>query len=94
MPAFQRLKRADLDTLTRAELQDRIEVENAYWERKCRRGLSEADAEAHQEFSVILHAALDPAASLAHAQKYLETGVDDGYWDQEPGQPNDQRGVG
>jgi len=87
MPAFKRLKRSDLDVLTRAELQDRIEVEQQYWERKCRRGLSEADAAAHREFGVILHAALDPAASLAHVQHYLETGVDNGYWDEKPGQP-------
>lgn len=87
MPAFKRLKRSDLDTLTRSELQDRIEAENTYWDRKSRRGLSEADAEAHKEFSVILHAALDPAASLAHAQAYLESGVDNGYWDEKPGQP-------
>ncbi len=86
MPAFKRLKRSDLDILTRAELQDRIEAENDYWDRKCRRGLSEADAAAHQEFSVILHAALDPAASIAHAKEYLETGVDNGYWDEKPGQ--------
>lgn len=87
MPAFKRLKRSDLDTLTRAELQDRIEAENAYWDRKCRRGLSEADAAAHLEFSVILHAAIDPGASLAHAQHYLETGVDNGHWDEKPGAP-------
>lgn len=87
MPAFKRLTRADLSTLTRAELQDRIEVENAYWDRKCRRGLSEADAAAHREFSAILHAAVDPGASLAHAQHYLETGVDNGYWDEKPGAP-------
>lgn len=85
MPAFKRLTRKDLDALTRSELQDRIEVENAYWTRKCRRGLSEADAAAHQEFSVILRAAIDPAASLAHAQEYLETGVDNGYWNEKPG---------
>lgn len=87
MPAFKRLKRSDLATLTRAELQDRIEAESAYWDRKCRRALSEADAAAHKEFGSILHAALDPAASLAHAQEYLETGVDNGYWDEKPGQP-------
>lgn len=87
MPSFKRLKRSDLDTMTRAELQDRIEAESAYWDRKCKQGLSEADAAAHREFGVILHAALDPGASLTHAQKYLETGVDDGYWDAKPGQP-------
>lgn len=87
MPAFKRLQRSDLDVLTRAELQDRIEVEQQYWNRKCRRGLNEADSAAHQEFGVILHAALDVSASLAHAQVYLETGVDNGYWDEKPGQP-------
>ncbi|GAA2110820.1 hypothetical protein [Streptomyces synnematoformans] len=86
MPAFQRLTRADLDRLTRAELQDRIEKESAYWDRKCRRGLSETDAAAHREFGEILHAAIDPGASLAHVREYLETGRDNGYWDQRPGQ--------
>lgn len=87
MPAFKRLTRADLDTLSRAELQDRIEAESAYWDRKCRRGLSDADAAAHREFGVILHAALDPGASMDHLKEYVETGVDNGYWDQKPGQP-------
>lgn len=87
MPAFKRLQRSDLDTLTRAELQDRIEAENAYWGRKFKRGLSEADVAAHREFSVILHAAIDPAASLEHAKQYMETGIDNGYWDEKPGQP-------
>ncbi|MGW0984263.1 hypothetical protein ACWD33_26010 [Streptomyces xiamenensis] len=87
MPTFKRLKRTDLDTLTRAELQDRVQAESDYWDRKCRRGLSEADAAAHQEFSAILYAAIDPGAALAHAQHYLETGVDNGYWDEKPGAP-------
>lgn len=87
MPAFKRLTRADLDTLTRTELQDRIEAENAYWDRKCRRGLSESDAAAHREFGVILHAALNPSAALDHAQQYIEGRGDNGYWDQKPGQP-------
>jgi hypothetical protein len=87
MPAFKRLKRSDLDTLTRAELQDRLEAENAYWDRKCRRCLTDADAAAHREFSVILHAATDPAAALAHAQHYLETGADNVFWNEKPGQP-------
>ncbi|MFF6931585.1 hypothetical protein [Streptomyces californicus] len=85
MPAFKRLTRADLDSLTRAELQDRIMVESDYWDRKCRRGLNPADAAAHQEFSEILHAALDPSASIDHAMRYLKTGVDNGYWDEKPG---------
>lgn len=84
MPAFKRLTRADLSTLSRTELQDRIEVESAYWDRKFRRGLSEADAAEYQEFGVILHAAIDPAAALAHTRQYLETGVDNGYWDEKP----------
>lgn len=87
MAAFKRLKRSDLDTLTRAELQDRLDAESAYWDRKCRRGLTEADAAAHREFGAILHAATNPAAALAHAQHYLETGRDNGYWNERPGQP-------
>lgn len=87
MPAFKRLVRADLDKLTRAELQDRVMAESDYWDRKCRRGLSAADASAYQEFSEILHAAIDPGASIDHAMQYIETGVDNGYWDSKPGQP-------
>lgn len=85
MPAFKRLTRDDLNHLTRRELQDRIMLESDYWDRKCRRGLNEADAAAHQEFGEILHAAIDPGASIDHAMQYMETGVDNGYWDEKPG---------
>jgi hypothetical protein len=87
MPSFKRLKRSDLDALTRADLQDRIAAESDYWDRKCRRGLTDEDAAAHREFGEIMHAALDIGSSLAHVTEYLETGRDNGYWDQKPGAP-------
>ncbi|MFJ7269444.1 hypothetical protein ACIQV3_22830 [Streptomyces sp. NPDC099050] len=85
MPAFKRLTREDLTKLTRAELLDRIRMESDYWDRKCKRGLNEADAAAHQEFSSILHAALDPGAALNHAIVYIEGRGDNGYWNEKPG---------
>ena len=87
MPAFKRLKPSDLDSLTRAELLDRIDAESAYWDRKCQRGLNEADAAAHQQFSAILHAALNPGDALDHAIQYVEGRGDNGYWNEKPGQP-------
>jgi hypothetical protein len=85
MPAFKRLTREDLTQLTRAELLDRITAENDYWDRKCKRGLNEADSTAHQEFSSILYAALDPGAALNHAIAYVEGRGDNGYWNEKPG---------
>jgi hypothetical protein len=85
MPAFKRLTREDLTRLTRAELLDWITVESDYWDRKCKRGLNEADATAHQEFSSILHAAFDPSAALNHAITYIDGRGDNGYWNEKPG---------
>lgn len=89
MPRFARLVRNDLDELTRAELLDRIETEQAYWARKVKSGrMTDADREAEGKFIEILHAALNPADALADT-KNLVLGVRSAghYWDQVPGQP-------
>ncbi|BDT39488.1 hypothetical protein [Streptomyces yaizuensis] len=85
MPAFKRLTAADLDRLTRAELLDRIEKEGAYWDRKVARGMTADDAAAYQEFSRILHAALNPGAMIQHATRFVQGHGDNGYWAQKPG---------
>lgn len=62
---FERLTWADLNRLTRGELLDRVEAENAYWNRKAARGMSAEDVAAHREFGAIMHAALgSPAAAI------------------------------
>lgn len=61
---FVRLTRADLAQLTRGELLDRIEAEQAYWHRKQDRGqFTDADRAAFAEFREIMHATFDPAAA-------------------------------
>jgi hypothetical protein len=85
MTTIKHLTRQDLDTLTRTELLARIEEESAYWDRKSKRGLSDADAAAMREFSAILHAAMDPGAAIEHAAQYVEGRGDNGYWSQKPG---------
>lgn len=94
MAKFQRLAWADLDNLTRAELLDRVEVEQAYWARKEQRGLSAADRDARKQFSDILFAALDPsglADSMAEDAAWLrgERSTASSFWDENPGRPAD-----
>lgn len=84
MPAFKRLAEADLSKLTREELLDRFDAENAYWDRKCRRALSEADAVAHREFSRLLHLAIDPGKAMDDLAAYLRGGRRPDYWQQKP----------
>jgi hypothetical protein len=90
---FQRLTRADLDTLTRGELIRRVEAEQQYWARKEQRGsLSDADQQARQEFSAILMQVVNPAR-LAEAMGEItawirgERAAPTSYWTEVPGQP-------
>jgi hypothetical protein len=83
---FVRLTRADLAQLTRGELLDRIEAEQAYWHRKQDRGqFTDADRAALAEFHEIMHAAVDPAAATRDLSA-LVTGVPGAgtYWDEVP----------
>lgn len=84
VPAFKRLTEADLSKLTRDELLDRFEEENAYWDRKCRRALSEADAAAHREFGRLLHTAIDPGKAMDDLAAYLRGDSRPDYWQQRP----------
>lgn len=84
MARFQRLSEADLSTLTREELLTRFEREGEYWDRKFARGLSAADSEAYQEFSRLLHLAIDPAKAMEDLSDYLNGGSRPEYWQQKP----------
>ena len=66
MSRFKRLTDAEARTLTRRELLDRIEAEQAYWFRKKKR-TAEEDA-AFREFTRIMYAYLSPA-SVADAMQ-------------------------
>jgi hypothetical protein len=81
MSRFRRLTDAEARTLTRAELLDRVEAEQAHWFRK--RPMAEADAAAYREFSRIMLAYLDPAAVIQAAMDTLE-GRGSDYWETRP----------
>jgi hypothetical protein len=79
---FKRLTDAEARTLTRAELLDRVEAEQAYWARK--RGRSDEDVAAEMEFSLIMHTYLSPQGALDAVRDVLE-GRESDYWDTRPG---------
>lgn len=87
MSRFKRLTDAEARTLTRCELLDRIEAEQAYWFRKKTR-TAEDDA-AFREFTRIMYAYLSPA-SIAEAMQdtidYIEGRSPGSYWDTRPGE--------
>jgi hypothetical protein len=80
---FKRLSDAEARTLTRAELLDRVEAEEAYWERKQARGMTAADDEAAQEFSRIMHAYLSPHDAIQAAMDTVQ-GRGSDYWERRP----------
>lgn len=84
MSRFKRLTDAEARTLTRAELLDRIEAEQAYWFRKKAR-TAEDDA-AFREFTRIMHAYLDPAAAMQDTIDHIEGRSAGGYWETRPGE--------
>lgn len=84
MPSFKRITEADLSTLTREELLDRFDKEGAYWDRKCQRGLSEADSAAHREYGRLLHLAIDPGKAMEELADYLKGGGRLGHWQEKP----------
>ena len=81
---FQRLTRADLDSLPRAELRRRVAAESAYWTAMLDQGLSPEDHAALGEFAQLLPAAVDPAAALDEARGLI-WGPDGGHGDHTPG---------
>lgn len=88
MARFVRLTRADLAQLTRGELLDRIEAEQAYWHRKQDRGqFADADRAAFAEFHEIMHAAVDPVAAIRDLSALVTGAPGAGtYWDETPEQ--------
>jgi hypothetical protein len=87
MSSFKRLTDAEAQGMTRRELLDRVEAEQAYWLRKKTR-TAEDDA-AFREFSRIMYAYLSPA-SIAEAMQdtidYIEGRSSGSYWDTRPGE--------
>jgi hypothetical protein len=78
---FKRLTDAEARTLTRADLLDRVEAEQAHWFRK--RHMTEADQTAYREFSRIMHAYLSPSAAVQAAMDTVE-GHGSDYWETRP----------
>lgn len=82
MARFKRLTDTEARTLTRAELLDRVEAEEAYWSRK--RNMTDADSEAAREFSRIMHAYLSPGDAIQAAMDTVQGRRSD-YWETRPG---------
>ena len=80
MARFKRLTDAEARSLTRAELLDRVEAEQAYW---FRNSMSDADQDAEREFRRIMHAYLNPADAIQAAMDVLQ-GRGSDYWESRP----------
>ncbi|MGH3284423.1 MAG: hypothetical protein ACRDPD_07020 [Streptosporangiaceae bacterium] len=87
MSRFKRLTDAEARTLTRRELLDRIEAEQAYWFRK--KTMTAGDDAAFREFTRIMHAYLSPAwiaEAIQDTIDYIEGRSPGSYWDTRPGE--------
>ena len=78
MARFKRLTDAEARSLTRAELLDRVEAEQAYWFRK--NNMSDADQDAEREFRRIWHACLSLADAIQAAMDTVQGRRSD-YWE-------------
>ena len=85
MTRFKRLTDAEARTLTRRELLDRVEAEQAYWFRGHR---DRKDPEGYREFGRIMHAYLDPAAMIGELLDLLNGRGAPDYWETRPGEPS------
>lgn len=86
---FKRLTAAEARTLTRSQLLDRIEVEQAYWHRKDWHRMSPTEQAAEHEFSRILHAAINPLTLIQDVTAYVQGTPGAGqYMDQRPDIPD------
>ena len=88
MTAFRHLTEAEARTLTRAELLDRIEAEQAHWARK--QTLTPADREAERELGRILHAFLSPHDAIQAAMDAIH-GCKSDYWESRPDGPEGEQ---
>jgi len=78
---FKRLTDAEARALTRAQLLDRVEDEQKYWERK--HTMTDEDRTAEREFSRIMHAYLSPHDALQAAMDTVQ-GRGSDYWETRP----------
>lgn len=87
MARFKRLTAAEANTLTRAEILDRLEAEQAYWFRgnRCRH-----EPDAYREFCRIMHAAINLGEMLNDTLTWLNNGASGAgrYLDQRPDIPD------
>ena len=79
-----------LDNYTRSDLLPRVEAEEHYWQRKEKRGLSQADQQARKEFTKILYTVTSPdglARSMDETTAWLngQRAAPSSYWDEKPG---------
>ena len=81
MARFKRLTDAEARSLTRAELLDRLETEQAYWLRKD--NMSDADRDGEREFHRIMHSYLSPEAAVQAALDIVQ-GRGSNYWESRP----------
>jgi hypothetical protein len=85
MARFKRLTDAEARTLTRREILDRVEAEQAYWFRGHR---DRQDPEGYREFTRIMYAYLSPASITEAMQDtidHIEGRSAGGWWDVRPG---------
>lgn len=82
MSRFRRLADAEARTLTRAQLLDRVEAEQKYWERK--RARSDEDRAAEREFTRILFTYVNPSEAIQATIDYIEGRRGHDYWDSRP----------
>lgn len=80
MARFKRLTDTEARILTRRQILDRVEVEQAYWFWGRR---AEKDPDGYAEFCRIMHACLDPLKGIEAAMATLE-GRPNGYWESRP----------
>ncbi|MBE9500744.1 hypothetical protein IHE61_31065 [Streptomyces sp. GKU 257-1] len=81
---FRHLCWGDLDRLTRAELQERVTAELAYWEEIPAEEMGQEQTLGYLNFVRITARAIDPAGVLDHASSVLH-GEPNGFWEEIPG---------
>lgn len=85
MARFRRLTVDEARAMTRAELLDRLEIEQQYWHRKMdQHRMSPEDWEAHEVFTACLHL-IDPVTAVSDTLAWLKGEGAGRYMDTRPG---------
>lgn len=91
MARFQRLTIEEARNLARAELLDRLEVEQRYWHRRLNRKEIAWEDEGYQKFRQIMRL-IDPAEAVSDTLAWLQGRGPGRYMDSKPG--DDAAGAG